>query len=176
MLAIATLEKPNLLVLDEPTNHLDMDARDHLLAALNEYEGAVILVSHDRRLIEACADRLILVADGRAVPYEGDLDEYTRFVLTKVSQSGETAREQSGAKSASKVEMRRSSAQQREALKPLKKKVDVAEAEMAKLHKDIEATDAALAAPGLFVKEDVAKGETLLEAPRGIAARVIGRR
>ena len=65
LLAIATLEKPNLLILDEPTNHLDIDAREELLTALNEYEGAVVLISHDRRLIEACADRLLLVADGR---------------------------------------------------------------------------------------------------------------
>jgi ATP-binding cassette subfamily F protein 3 len=160
MLAIATLEKPNLLVLDEPTNHLDMDAREHLLAALNDYEGAVILVSHDRRLIEACADRLLLVADGRAVPYEGDLDEYTRLVLTRASETGDTGRKGSETKSVSKADLRREAAQQREALKPLKRKVEAAEAEIAKLLKQIEEVDAALAAPGLFVKE-VAKGEAL---------------
>ena len=65
MLALATLDKPNLLILDEPTNHLDIDARNELLTALNDFDGAVILVSHDRRLIEATADRLLLVADGK---------------------------------------------------------------------------------------------------------------
>ena len=82
MLALATLDKPNLLILDEPTNHLDIDARNELLTALNDFDGAVILVSHDRRLIEATADRLLLVADGHVAPFEGDLDDYRRFLLT----------------------------------------------------------------------------------------------
>ena len=82
MLALATLDRPNLLILDEPTNHLDIDARNELLTALNDFDGAVILVSHDRRLIEATADRLLLVADGHVTPFEGDLDDYRRFLLT----------------------------------------------------------------------------------------------
>ena len=79
MLALATLDKPNLLILDEPTNHLDIDARNELLTALNDFDGAVILVSHDRRLIEATAERLLLVADGHVTPFEGDLDDYRRY-------------------------------------------------------------------------------------------------
>ena len=82
MLALATLDKPNLLILDEPTNHLDIDARNELLTALNDFDGAVILVSHDRRLIEATADRLLLVADGKVKPFDGDLDDYRRFLLS----------------------------------------------------------------------------------------------
>ena len=82
MLALATLDKPNLLILDEPTNHLDIDARNELLTALNDFDGAVILVSHDRRLIEATADRLLLVADGQVTPFEGDLDDYRKFLLS----------------------------------------------------------------------------------------------
>ena len=82
MLALTTLDKPNLLILDEPTNHLDIDARNELLTALNDFEGAVILVSHDRRLIEATAETLLLVADGRVTPFEGDLDDYRKFLLT----------------------------------------------------------------------------------------------
>src|ERR1700744_3432745 len=81
MLALATLDKPNLLILDEPTNHLDIDARNELLTALNDFDGAVVLVSHDRRLIEATAERLLLVSDGKVTPYEGDLDDYRRFLL-----------------------------------------------------------------------------------------------
>ncbi len=82
MLALATLDKPNLLILDEPTNHLDIDARGELLNALNDFDGAVILVSHDRRLIEATAETLLLVADGKVAPFEGDLDDYRRFLLS----------------------------------------------------------------------------------------------
>src|SRR6201996_9515827 len=81
MLALATLDKPNMLILDEPTNHLDIDARNELLNALNDFDGAVVLVSHDRRLLEATADRLFLVADGKVNPFEGDLDDYRRFLL-----------------------------------------------------------------------------------------------
>src|SRR5580692_6511131 len=81
MLALATLDKPNLLILDEPTNHLDIDARNELLTALNDFNGAVVLVSHDRRLIEATAERLLLVSDGKVTPYEGDLDDYRHFLL-----------------------------------------------------------------------------------------------
>ncbi|MFT5540216.1 MAG: ATP-binding cassette subfamily F protein 3, partial [Alphaproteobacteria bacterium] len=82
MLALATLDKPNMLILDEPTNHLDIDARTELLKALNDFEGAVILVSHDRRLLEATTDRFLLVANGRVTPFDGDLDDYRRFLLS----------------------------------------------------------------------------------------------
>ena len=82
MLALATLDKPNMLILDEPTNHLDIDARSELLKALNDFEGAVVLVSHDRRMLEATADRFLLVANGRAEPFDGDLDDYRRFLLS----------------------------------------------------------------------------------------------
>jgi ATP-binding cassette subfamily F protein 3 len=74
---------PHLLILDEPTNHLDIDSRRALLDALNDYEGAVILITHDRSLIELVADRLWLTADGRIRPFAGDMDDYARFVLER---------------------------------------------------------------------------------------------
>ena len=83
LLGLATFSGPHLIVLDEPTNHLDIDSRSALIAAINSYPGAVILVSHDRYLIEACADRLVLVANGQAVPFDGDLDDYQKLVLTQ---------------------------------------------------------------------------------------------
>jgi ATP-binding cassette subfamily F protein 3 len=169
LLAIATLEKPNLLILDEPTNHLDIDAREELLTALNEYEGAVVLISHDRRLIEACADRLLLVADGRVVPFEGDLEDYKRLVLSATGASGETpARD---AKSQSKAEQRREAADRRVALKPLKEVMDKWEREVARLHGEIEKFDAALAAPGLFAKDPV-RGEKLSKSRADAARRL----
>ncbi|MSP94278.1 MAG: ABC-F family ATP-binding cassette domain-containing protein [Alphaproteobacteria bacterium] len=88
MLALATLDKPNMLILDEPTNHLDIDARTELLNALNDFDGAVILVSHDRRLLEATADRLLLVAYGRVEPFDGDLDDYRRYLLSGENTPG----------------------------------------------------------------------------------------
>jgi ATP-binding cassette subfamily F protein 3 len=167
LLAIATLEKPNLLILDEPTNHLDMDAREELLTALNEYEGAVVLISHDRRLIEGCADRLLLVAGGRVTPYDGDLEDYKRFVLSATNGGAEGQPRES--KSQSKAGQRREAADRRLVLKPLKQAMDRWEREVARLHGEIEKIDAGLANPGLFAK-DPAKGESLAKE-RADAAR-----
>ncbi|HTW33126.1 MAG TPA: ABC-F family ATP-binding cassette domain-containing protein [Rhizomicrobium sp.] len=153
MLALATLDKPNLLLLDEPTNHLDIDAREQLLDALNEFEGAVVLISHDRRLIEATAERLFLVANGGVEPFDGDLDDYRRFLLTK-------DREPAIARAAAPVKpetTRRDSAERRRQLKPLKDKVEAAEAQVAALNAEIAKLDKALSDPLLFTK-DPAKG------------------
>ncbi len=80
---LATFHGPHVLILDEPTNHLDMDSREALIRAINDYEGAVILVAHDRHIIETCADRLLLVDGGGIRNFDGDLDDYTEFVLAK---------------------------------------------------------------------------------------------
>src|SRR3546814_931808 len=80
-LALITREAPHMLILDEPTNHLDVDAREALVQALNAYEGAVVLVSHDRHMLELTADRLVLVDDGTAQEFSGSLEDYTAFVL-----------------------------------------------------------------------------------------------
>ena len=81
LMGIATLDGPQLLILDEPTNHLDIDSRGELIEAINDYEGACIIVSHDRRLLEACVDRLWLVANGTVKPFDGDIADYGRYVL-----------------------------------------------------------------------------------------------
>ena len=170
LLAIATLDKPNLLILDEPTNHLDIDAREELLTALNEYEGAVVIISHDRRLIEACADRLLLVADGRVTPFDGDLEDYQRMILSKTAEPERAAARDT---QSSKAVQRREAAGKRQALKPLKQAMEKSEREVTALHGEIETIDAQLAAPGLFVK-DPAKGEALskkrAEIGRALAA------
>jgi ATP-binding cassette, subfamily F, member 3 len=87
LFALAAFHAPHILVLDEPTNHLDVDSREALIMAINDYEGAVILISHDRHIIETCADRLWLVHDGTVKPYDGDLDEYAALVLNKARQA-----------------------------------------------------------------------------------------
>ena len=83
LLNLVAIAEPHLLILDEPTNHLDIDSRRALLDALNDYEGAVILITHDRSLIELVADRLWLTADGQIKPFAGDMDDYARFVLDR---------------------------------------------------------------------------------------------
>jgi len=169
MLALATLDKPNLLILDEPTNHLDIDARGELLNALNDFDGAVILVSHDRRLIEATAETLLLVSDGRVAPFEGDLDDYRRFLL-----SGDNAPSRAPPEAkASKQESRRDAASRRQALKPLKDRIDAAESQVAALQTELAKLDRSLADPLLFTK-DPAKGSAVskkrAEAARKLAA------
>jgi ATP-binding cassette subfamily F protein 3 len=160
LLAIATLDRPNLLILDEPTNHLDIDGREELLNALNDYEGAVLLISHDRRLIEACADTLLLVGGGQVRPFDGDMDEYRNLIL-----SGEDSAEsdQRPAKSSSKAEQRREATERRLAIKPLKDAMEKWEQEVSRLHAEIERLDGALAAPGLFSDAPV-KGTQLSKA------------
>jgi len=153
MLALATLDKPNLLILDEPTNHLDIDAREQLLAALNDFEGAVVLISHDRRLIEGSVDRLLLVADGTVKPFDGDIEDYRGWLLaSRRAPRDETA---------VKPEARRPVPRRRN-VRPLKDKADAAEREMARLAATIAALDTALLSPGLFAQES-AKAAGLLK-------------
>ena len=170
MLALATLDKPNLLILDEPTNHLDIDARGELLAALNDFDGAVVLVSHDRRLIESTADRLLLVANGRAAPFDGNLDDYRKFLLASepvpITHTAAEARQ-------SKEDARREAAELRRRLKPLKDKIDVAEHHIAALTAEIAKLDSALADPLLFVhdpKKGSAVSKKRADAARKLAA------
>jgi len=170
MLALTTLDKPNLLILDEPTNHLDIDARNELLTALNDFDGAVILVSHDRRLIEATAETLLLVSDGKVKPFEGDLDDYRRFLLT--GDNAPTRRMADSAPDApaiSKGEQRRLNTRKRQNLKPLKDKVDAAESQITVLNAEIAKLDKTLADPLLFTR-DPAKGSAVSKK-RADAAR-----
>ncbi len=169
MLALATLDKPNLLILDEPTNHLDIDARNELLTALNDFDGAVILVSHDRRLIEATAETLLLVSDGKVVPFEGDLDDYRRFLLSGDNAPSRPAPE---AAKSSKQEARRDAASKRQSLKPLKDRIDAAESQVAALQAELAKLDKTLADPLLFTR-DPAKGSAVSKK-RAEAARKLG--
>ena len=100
LMGLATFDGPQLLILDEPTNHLDIYSRDELIEAINDYEGACILVSHDRRLLEACVDRLWLVASGTVRPFDGDIADYGRTVLSASAPAPARKRETSAAKAA----------------------------------------------------------------------------
>ncbi|UAK25118.1 ABC-F family ATP-binding cassette domain-containing protein [Sphingomonas nostoxanthinifaciens] len=124
-LALITRDAPHLLILDEPTNHLDVDAREALVQALNGYSGAVILVSHDRHMVELTADRLVLVDAGRANEFDGSLEDYTAFILSK----------EGGGKGAGKgkAKDKRAAAEAREKQQALRKAVSEAEKELAQL-------------------------------------------
>jgi ATP-binding cassette subfamily F protein 3 len=152
-MGLAAFEAPHLLILDEPTNHRDIDSREALVRALNDFSGAVILITHDRHLIEACADRLWLVADGTVTPFDGDIDDYRRMVLGR-SDGAEPADEKARPEPAlSQKEVRREAAQRREALAPLRKKIKDVEKRIEKLRAEIAEFDQQLAAPDLYADD-----------------------
>jgi ATP-binding cassette subfamily F protein 3 len=158
MMGLAAFEAPHLLILDEPTNHLDIDSRETLVHALNDYTGAVILISHDRHLIEACADRLWLVANGTVNPYEGDIEDYRRMVLGR--SDGSDAAPAKPQRIVSQRDLRREAAERREALAPLRKKIKDCERRIEKLRAEIQQLDAQMAEPELFAR-DPAKAAAL---------------
>jgi ATP-binding cassette subfamily F protein 3 len=155
MMGLAAFGAPHLLILDEPTNHLDIDSREALVHALNDYNGAVILITHDRHLIEACADRLWLVANGTVKPYDGDIEDYRREVLgiapSPTRDDGQPAKTQQ--LSPSQKDIRREAAQRREALAPLRKKIKDCEKRIDRLRAEISELDRALAAPDLYAND-----------------------
>jgi len=158
LIAAAKLGEPDIVILDEPTNHLDIDARGELLTALNDFDGAVVLVSHDRRLIEATADRLMLVANGEVTPFDGDLDDYRKFLLSGDNAPTRTVEAEPVAKP--KDVARRDNAERRRQLKPLKDKIEGAEHQIAELNIELAKCDKSLSDPLLFSK-DPARGKAV---------------
>ena len=148
LLGLITFNGPHLIILDEPTNHLDIDSREALALALNDYKGAVIMITHDAHLAAATADRLWLVKDGAAAPYSGDLDDYRALVL----DAGKTAPSKNtpAANASPQLAERKRAAAAREAISPLKKKAQSAERKLDELNAVLERLDAALAEPGLY--------------------------
>jgi ATP-binding cassette subfamily F protein 3 len=161
LLGLATFEAPHLVILDEPTNHLDIDSRGALVEAINDFPGAVILVSHDRYLLEACADRLWLVADGKVKPFDGDLDDYRRTVLSERSGSNATTTKTSS--SPSRSDVRRAAAEKRAETAPLRQRIKKAEALIEKLTRELATLDAKLADGDLFTR-DATKAAQLAKA------------
>ncbi|MDR7223228.1 ABC-F family ATP-binding cassette domain-containing protein [Aminobacter aminovorans] len=149
LMGLSAFDGPNLFILDEPTNHLDIDSREALIMALNEFPGAVILISHDRHLLEATADRLWLVKDGSVNPYDGDLEDY-KTLVTGVSGDRRKERE---ADKASKADKRREAAARRAAMEPLAKEIRATEALMDRIRKRIDGIEDQLADPKLYEKD-----------------------
>ncbi len=150
LLATITRDAPHLLLLDEPTNHLDVDARAALVQALNEYKGAVILVSHDAHLVELAADRLWLVADGTCKSYEGDLEDYRRLLLDEARAVRRQARGEKPKASVNKADERRRRAEARTVTANLRKAIKTAEARVGKLQAEKDTLHGKLADPKLY--------------------------
>jgi ATP-binding cassette, subfamily F, member 3 len=151
LLGLATFFGPNMIILDEPTNHLDIDSRAALAEAINDFPGAIIMVSHDRYLIEACADRLWVVANQTVTAYDGDLDDYRRMVLSiRDLRPRERARGNGKENAGENLKPERGKTEKRI---PLKQRIAQAEAEVERINGIIAKIDAALALPDLFTRD-----------------------
>jgi ATP-binding cassette subfamily F protein 3 len=149
-LALITRDAPHMLILDEPTNHLDVDAREALVQALNDYSGAVVVVSHDRHMLALTADRLVLVDGGTATEYAGSLDDYTDLIL-----KGDGSPSKDAPKGSRKDE-RRAAAEARERSQTLRKAALAAEQEIARLEARKTALERAMFDPASAAPEDAA--------------------
>ncbi|MGN2244507.1 ABC-F family ATP-binding cassette domain-containing protein [Frateuria sp. GZRR33] len=147
-LALIAWDKPNLLLLDEPTNHLDLDMREALADALADFDGALVLVSHDRHLLGLVCDSFWRVADGVVEPFDGDLDDYARWLRSR-GAAAKRANEPA-APTGSAADRRRASAAQREQDKAAKARVKKIEARVATIDADLAALDAKLADPATY--------------------------
>lgn len=170
LLALMSREKPHVMILDEPTNHLDVQAREALIHALNEFEGTLILITHDQHIIEACIDRLMIVRDGGLDAFDGSLNDYRRELLSgkkdrknKKTSVPEDIVEQPVAivekpeEKQDKKEARKQAAEKREALAPLKKAMDQAEAMVARHTRKIDEVNTKLADPKLYEGENASE-------------------
>ncbi|MDY6261766.1 MAG: ATP-binding cassette domain-containing protein [Succinivibrio sp.] len=165
-LAIVAYQKPNLLLLDEPTNHLDLDMREALSLALSTYKGALILVSHDRHLLEAIADKLWLIDDGKVSEFNGDLNDYQEFLNKKNREYKEKLNEKTQnqpkqnlfsekakAQTYKTKEQKKLEAQKRQSLRPLKLEIEKLEKQMEKIKKSLADIDTTLSDLELYSKE-----------------------
>jgi ATP-binding cassette subfamily F protein 3 len=163
VLALVSYLRPNLLLLDEPTNHLDLEMRQALAMALQDYEAAVVLVSHDRHLLRAVADDLILVDQGRAVPFDGDLDDYAKWFTTR--EQAETTEEPSSTtlSAEQKKQRKREEAERRNRLSPLKAEITRLEKQLERLEKERVTVETALADPEIYHQSAKQKLQDLLQ-------------
>ena len=166
LLSLATRDAPQLLILDEPTNHLDIDAREALVKALADFQGAVLLITHDPHLVELIAERLWLVTDGTVRPFDGDLDDYRALLAERARP---TIRQDAN----NRRDERRERADARAALAPLRKQARDAEARLARLAAERTAIEQTLADPALYIparKAEVVAANARLAAIKKLAA------
>ncbi len=175
VLALLIRAKPNLLLLDEPTNHLDLEMREALNLALQEYEGGVVLVSHDRHLLRTTADALYLVADGKAQPFDGDLDDYAMWLAEQRAAQHAPDQAQSADKE-SRKEARKLAAADRQAIlmqrRPLIKESEKLEQQIACWQVQRSELEAQLADPALYEKNDSALIQKLNQEQAGVAEKI----
>ncbi len=170
VLALVVWEKPNLLLLDEPTNHLDLEMREALNMALQGFEGAMVIVSHDRHLLRSTADEFYLVHDRRVTAFDGDIDDYHRWLLDEERRAAQADKPQELASSPTQAtarkDQKRREAEFRQAIRPLKQKIEKLEQRMEQLQQQLQDVESRLADPEIYT--EAAKPElTRLLAQQG---------
>jgi len=174
-LALIIWQRPNLLLLDEPTNHLDLEMRQALTMALQDFAGAMVLVSHDRHLLRATTDALLLVADGGCAPFDGDLDDYRDWLQAQRREAQERPGEEAPA--TSRREQRRAEAQARDRLsarrRPLQKQLEDLERELDRLGVRRQQLESPLADPNVYGADSRERLKTCLEEQAQVSARLL---
>jgi len=153
LLGLITFKGPGMLILDEPTNHLDIDSRDALVAALNDYEGAVLIISHDRHLIEATVDSIWIAQDGTVKPYDDDISSYQKMLLGDAQRSKGKSKKQVVGSAKDRKRERKLAATKRNALAPLRKEIKALEQKTSRLQIELKIIEAKLADPKLYQGE-----------------------
>ncbi|MEW6446212.1 MAG: ATP-binding cassette domain-containing protein [Pseudomonadota bacterium] len=164
VLALLVFQRPNLLLLDEPTNHLDLDMRDALAMALQDFEGAMVIVSHDRHMLRSTADRLWLVHGGRVKEFDQSLDDYPRWLADQEAQSRSVApvADLAGHSATARKDKRRQEAELRQKLQPLRRELERLEKDIARLGGEREALDAVLADTSVYADSEKARLKQVL--------------
>jgi len=178
-LALLVRQRPNLLLLDEPTNHLDLEMRHALTRALAEYEGSLVLVSHDRALLRMVCDGFILVADGRAQEFDGDLDDYVAWTAARRARgAGSAESSTAGAGKLARREAREAAALERQTRlarrRPLVKEVEGLERELAQWQEEKRSLDAQLADPAFYAKPDAQQLKGVVQRQQELARLIAG--
>jgi ATP-binding cassette subfamily F protein 3 len=175
-LALIVWQRPNLLLLDEPTNHLDIEMRESLAQALVDFEGGLVVVAHDRALLSAATDQWMLVADGKVQPFDGDLDDYKKWVKEYQGQGARGKGQGGDLPEVSRKEERRVAAQERqrqsELRKPFEKRIAAIEREMEPLTKEAAADEAWLAGAEAYEEANRERLQATLKRRGEIAARI----
>ena len=163
VLALIVLEKPQLLLLDEPTNHLDLEMRQALVLALQEFEGALILIAHDRYLLESCVDEFYLVANGKVLDFNGDIDDYQQWLSDDKKQLHQDAKKTTVSNNFTKKDLRKEQAQLRKQTAPLRKKAQKLEQQVHQLQEKLNAVEATLSDSEIYQAEHKSQLTKLLK-------------
>jgi ATP-binding cassette subfamily F protein 3 len=174
VLALVSYQRPNLLLLDEPTNHLDLEMRQALAVALQDFEAAVVLVSHDRHLLRAVADELLLVDQGKARVFDGDLDDYARWFTTREQQEEQLISASAHVENSAeqKKQRKREEAEQRNRLSGLRSQIARLEKEMAKLQAELGTIETSLADATLYQEQNKPRLLQLLESQKTLKRKL----